>query len=236
MNLMNLRNGFSTVVVHQSIFFTNADRLENEHGRIIMRNRYGGRNMTRLSRFGLKKLFEVTKTPISDESVEPDVEFPSEIPVADRAEGLEPSDQLVSGDFRGRFEHISRYSRVCENRWETIADIGCGTGYGTFILSKKGHAVGVDFSEGSVRYAQRSHSNCEYIRGGASALPLKNDGFDAVTAFEVIERLHDPEILLDECHRILRNGGTLLLSSQNPAHIGKPASKGLLSNTDSGQS
>jgi ubiquinone/menaquinone biosynthesis C-methylase UbiE len=176
--------------------------------------------MTRFSRFGLKKLEELAKISISNERIKPDEDIPSEIPVADRGEGLERNDQFVSGDFRSRFEHISRYSRVCENQWETIADIGCGTGYGTFILSGKGHAVGVEFSEEAVKYAKRRYSSCEFVRGDAGALPLKSEGFDAATAFEVIEHLRDPEVLLDECHRILRKGGTLLLSSPNPAHIG----------------
>lgn len=219
MSLMKLRNGFRRGMSFKSFFSTNVYRLEGEYGRIIMRNRHGGRNMTKLSRFGLKKLRELAKTSISDGSVKPGGELPSEIPIGDRG-GLERNDQLVSGDFRSRFEHISRYSRACEDRWDTIADIGCGTGYGTFILSKKGHAVGVEFSEEAVRYAKRRYSSCEFIQGDAGALPLTSESFDAVTAFEIIEHLHEPEALLDECHRILRKGGTLFLSSPNPAHIG----------------
>lgn len=225
---MNLRNRFQRGMSCQPFLSTNADQYENEHGRIIMRNHHGGRNMMRLSRFGLRKLHELAKTSISDESVKPDGELPSRIPVADLGEGLERNDQLVSGDFRSRFEHISRYSRACEDRWETIADIGCGTGYGTYILSKKGHAVGVELSQEAVKYAKRRYSGCEFIRGDAGDLPLKNESFDAATAFEVIEHLVEPDLLLDECHRILRKGGTLFLSSPNPAHIGNRLRKAFL--------
>jgi len=176
--------------------------------------------MTRLSRFGLRKIQELTRTVISDESLSRERSLPLEIPIADRGEGLERNDQFVSGDFRSRFEHISRYSRAREDGWETLADIGCGTGYGTFLLSKKGQAVGLDVSEVTIRYAKNTYSGCEFLRGDAGAIPLKSEGFDAATAFEVVEHLPGPEILLCECHRILKKGGILFLSSPNPAHIG----------------
>lgn len=184
--------------------------------------------MTSLSWFGQKKIRELTKSCNLDGRVGPGQSPRLRIPNADQGIGLERDDQLVSGDFRSRYEHISRYSRVCEERWSSIADIGCGTGYGTQLLSEMGQVVGLDVSENAIGYAKATYSSGEYILGDASAAPFKDASFDAVTAFEVIEHLPEPEKLLEECHRILKRGGTLFLSSPNPAHIGNILRKVLL--------
>lgn len=41
--------------------------------------------------------------------------------------------------------------------------------------------------------------------------------FDAITRFEVIEHLQHPAELLNECRRILRPGGILLVGTGNAA-------------------
>jgi SAM-dependent methyltransferase len=44
-------------------------------------------------------------------------------------------------------------------------------------------------------------------------LPLPDDGFDAVLSTQVLEHVADPGTYLDECRRILRPGGRMLLST-----------------------
>jgi SAM-dependent methyltransferase len=46
----------------------------------------------------------------------------------------------------------------------------------------------------------------------AVALPLGNNTFDCVVAFEVMEHIKNPVELIEEAYRILAPGGTLLLS------------------------
>jgi len=48
--------------------------------------------------------------------------------------------------------------------------------------------------------------------GSASQLPLQNDSFDTVILLEVLEHLERPEQALKEIQRVLRPGGTLILS------------------------
>jgi SAM-dependent methyltransferase len=44
-------------------------------------------------------------------------------------------------------------------------------------------------------------------------VPAEPEGFDAVISTQVLEHVEDPAVYLDECHRVLRPGGRLLLST-----------------------
>ena len=50
-------------------------------------------------------------------------------------------------------------------------------------------------------------------------LPFPADAFDLVYAIEVFEHLHRPYDVLRECHRILKPGGFLVVSTPNILHL-----------------
>jgi SAM-dependent methyltransferase len=50
------------------------------------------------------------------------------------------------------------------------------------------------------------------IRTGGS-VPCADESFDAVLSTQVLEHVDDPGLYLSECHRVLRPGGRLLLST-----------------------
>jgi SAM-dependent methyltransferase len=50
------------------------------------------------------------------------------------------------------------------------------------------------------------------VGGTALALPVSDVSFDTVLATEVMEHVPDPRLMLDEVRRVLRPGGTLILS------------------------
>ena len=50
-------------------------------------------------------------------------------------------------------------------------------------------------------------------------LPFPTDAFDLVYAIEVFEHLHRPYDVLRECHRILKPGGFLVVSTPNLLHL-----------------
>lgn len=112
-------------------------------------------------------------------------------------------------------EHIARY--IFARRFATgrrVLDIGCGTGYGIADLSRTAtRAIGVDSSPDAFQTA--SAGNAFVIRASATALPFAHDSFDLITAFEVIEHLHDWEQMLAEASRVLRRHGLFLVSTPN---------------------
>jgi len=56
------------------------------------------------------------------------------------------------------------------------------------------------------------------VVAGATSLPLDDNSFDCVAAFEVMEHLENPISLIEEAYRALTPGGVLLLSVQFAFH------------------
>jgi SAM-dependent methyltransferase len=57
------------------------------------------------------------------------------------------------------------------------------------------------------------------VRGDGTKLPFKNESLDVVTSFDTIEHVSEPDELVMEVHRVLKNDGTLILSSPNLADL-----------------
>lgn len=123
-------------------------------------------------------------------------------------EGLEPPNFAL----RRRFllDHVSAGARVL--------DVGCGEARFTAELAAAGaRVVGIDVAEEPLRRARVRHPELD-LRLVAAEGPwqLEHAGFDVVWAGEVIEHVADTAAWLSEVRRVLRSGGSLVLST--PAH------------------
>jgi SAM-dependent methyltransferase len=74
--------------------------------------------------------------------------------------------------------------------------------------------VGLDYSLPLLKSNMNSEINL--LAGDATKLPFKPNSFDAVVVTAVIEHVLDPEILVKESHRVLRNGGIAILTTPVP--------------------
>ncbi len=116
-------------------------------------------------------------------------------------------------------EHLARYQFAMELvAGKRVADIACGSGYGTQMLSSAGarSVHGMDISEEAVEFARQQYNtaNVTYSVGNAQDLMTISDGeFDVVVSFETIEHIEDVEAYLDEMKRILCPGGVFVVSS-----------------------
>lgn len=110
--------------------------------------------------------------------------------------------------------HVARYRFAANTlQFNRLLDVACGTGYGLAILAGPGRAViGVDLEAEAVSCARKA---APVVRADASALPFRDNAFDAITSFETIEHLHDRRGLVDELARVLTPDGELLLSTPN---------------------
>jgi len=114
-----------------------------------------------------------------------------------------------------RYRFAARYVEGAE-----VADIACGTGYGTELLCAEGkavRAVGVDVDAEAVEYAAavHGHAAARYVCASADRTGLTEESFDVIVSFETIEHVADDVPLLDEFSRLLRPGGTLVCSTPN---------------------
>lgn len=150
------------------------------------------------------------------------------IPVGDKGVLGERDDYSIRGEFLERFEHLSRYQVAREQQWKRIVELGCGTGYGSSMLADASEVIAFDISQPSIVYADKVHPGPDYVVGSATAIPLRDEVAEAIVSFEMIEHLQDTAMFLDECRRILRKGGTLLLSSPNPGYLPNFIKKKLL--------
>jgi trans-aconitate methyltransferase len=97
--------------------------------------------------------------------------------------------------------HIMRYAWATQFAWaESVVDLGCGVGYGSYILSMVADSVlGVDVNSESIAYADMRFvaPNLDYERHNLLDGPPEGRP-SLYVAFEVLEHLADPMLLVDD--------------------------------------
>ena len=107
-----------------------------------------------------------------------------------------------------------------------ILEVGVGTGISLPGYSSQNRIIGIDLSEAMLRKAQQrvanlSLSNVEKLEVmDAKHLSFPDASFDVVVATHVISTVPNPEAALDECARMLRPGGEMILLSRIGADAG----------------
>lgn len=104
-------------------------------------------------------------------------------------------------------------------RW---LDLGCAYGYLVAEARAGGFAaVGVDVSAYALARAgaEAPAAAGRVLRGLADRLPFGDASFDVVSAFDVLEHLHDPEPALAEVARVLKPGGVLIGATPDPLYF-----------------
>ncbi len=101
----------------------------------------------------------------------------------------------------------------------SILDVGCGDGFATAMAARRNRAhnfAGLDWSAPSL--AQAAGRGVAVLRAGLDTpLPIRSESVDVVVMSEVIEHLVDTDSAVEEACRVLKPGGSLLLSTPNLA-------------------
>lgn len=96
-----------------------------------------------------------------------------------------------------------------------VLDAGCGKGLYASEIMKRGatNYTGIDLNSELLLESKklRGH-NINLSIGNLEELPFKSNAIDFILCSEVIEHLNNPTRAFDEMFRVMKEGGTLLLS------------------------
>lgn len=131
-----------------------------------------------------------------------------------------------SGKFEDYFAHLNRISPLgriykkfvsspvlffCARRYgKRAVEIGSGTGSGVLGAYPK-QVEGLEINPIAVEYCQARGLRVQLIKIG-EAFPVADGAYDACVLDNVLEHIEDPRGTLDECHRITKRGGGLIIA------------------------
>ncbi|HEV3356607.1 MAG TPA: class I SAM-dependent methyltransferase [Pseudonocardiaceae bacterium] len=97
-----------------------------------------------------------------------------------------------------------------------VLEAGCGEGYGADLLADVARrVVALDYEPVTTAHVRARYPRLDVLRGNLAMLPLASRSVDVIANLQVIEHLWDQVGFLSECARVLRPGGTLLLTTPN---------------------
>ncbi len=100
-----------------------------------------------------------------------------------------------------------------------LLDVGCAFGYFLGCCDQHGlETYGIEVAGDSLEKAKKETRAVLSLHDANKGLTLfENDFFDYVTVFDVIEHLDNPAFFLKECLRVLKRGGSLIVTTPNLA-------------------
>ncbi|HEV2139257.1 MAG TPA: class I SAM-dependent methyltransferase [Nitrososphaerales archaeon] len=100
--------------------------------------------------------------------------------------------------------------------WENarLLDVGVGDGYTIRLVKPEGPVCGIDIDPSMKEIA--TAKGVDFRSGSAYSIPFPDESFEIVTCVEVIEHLERPGEALAELRRVLKVGGSLVLTTPVP--------------------
>lgn len=109
--------------------------------------------------------------------------------------------------------HIERYEFAKRFVSGKILDASCGSGYGTAILGSE--CIGIDYQDDALSYCRQHYPNTFLKADLNQTLPFASDSFDGIVSLETLEHIANQDTMLSEFKRVLKTGGTLVISAPN---------------------
>jgi SAM-dependent methyltransferase len=137
-------------------------------------------------------------------------------------------------NIRSRMAIYAYAETAADPRWRTslipwdgtqiVADVGCGNGFDLRQIVPQGrcrHAVGIDLSAGMLRSLEdlRQPGVLSLLQADAQHLPLPDQTVDVALAMHMLYHVPDIPAAIRELRRITKRGGTVLASTNSPAHL-----------------
>lgn len=127
----------------------------------------------------------------------------------------------LAGDSVSRAQLSRFYQRYgwagtfCEGK--DVLEVACGTGPGLGYLASKSKSFAAgDLAEDVLNIAKSNYGNkINLVQFSAENIPFPNNSFDLIILFEAIYYIPNARLFLNECKRLLRPGGMVLIATAN---------------------
>ena len=105
------------------------------------------------------------------------------------------------------YKNYDRFLNKYTNQYSgTLYDLGCGEApYKQFFLQYTKKYIGVDWN-GSIH-----NTMADVVANLNKPLPIESEVADTVVSLSVMEHLCEPQTMLNEAYRILKEGGSIIL-------------------------
>ena len=131
--------------------------------------------------------------------------------------------QRLVSDERAQWQEVAAFLRVAQPRAKEVwLDFGCGPGYFSLPLAKHVWSViAVDVSEAMLvicrqRAAEERLKNIEFLVADDRQFPLAGRSIDRALLANIFHELDEPQRVLLEIRRLLKEGGKVLLIDWKP--------------------
>lgn len=121
--------------------------------------------------------------------------------------------------------YLARYKFLARilNGIQSVAEVGCGDGFGTYFLTKSCHHVDAfDIDSETLEDCRRRMADVENLTFTchdfvSDQLVSKSRGFDALVMVDVLEHIHDCEekTFLDNALELLKDSGLAVIGTPN---------------------
>jgi len=132
-------------------------------------------------------------------------------------------EDMTNYSFRIRRERVVELLDPILGQGMHVLDVGCGTGImAPIVLSKKAHYQGVDLSrnmilEARAKYVEigEAEDSVVFTVGDVERMPFPDAHYDVLLALGLLEYFEDPRRVVDEIVRVVRPGGSIIVSVPN---------------------
>ncbi len=112
---------------------------------------------------------------------------------------------------------LKAYHLISKEIHGDVLEIGCGEGYGIDLIIQKSKSLTViDKSKHVLDKIKKRHNKIKVLHQNIPPLShLKDNSFDFVISFQVIEHIKDSNLFLKEIYRVLKPNGKAYITTPN---------------------
>ncbi len=98
-----------------------------------------------------------------------------------------------------------------------VVEAGSGEGYGADMLRAAGAAtvLALEYDDASARHAHATYGSVRTVRANLAMLPVATASADLLVTLQVVEHLWGLRGFLRDCARVVRPGGTVVVTTPN---------------------